>query len=238
MDTQASIPKTIHYCWFGKNPKPKLVQECIASWKKHLPGFSIKEWNESNYDVSKHPFTARMYKEKKWAFVSDYARLEILSSHGGIYLDTDMEIVKDISPLLSCELLLGKETNETISAGMIGAIPHHPYIVACKEKYNNVHATPPTIPRLITGVYNDMKERLTNTIVCEPIAFYPYSPETIASYKKSDLTPGTYGVHLWNYSWGHPALRFLNQFSLYHASKRLLTALGLKSAIKKLLRLS
>jgi hypothetical protein len=238
METGPTIPKTIHYCWFGGKKKPDVVTACIASWKKNLPDFTITEWNEETFDVTKHPFTARMHSEKKWAFVSDYARLAILEEHGGVYLDTDMELVQDISPLLSAELLLGKETDTVISAGMIGATPRHPYIQACKEKYDNVHGLPPTIPRLITDVYNKMKPSLLHVKVCEPIAFYPYSQETITLYNKSDVTPATYGVHLWNYSWGHPVLRFLNKYALYHTGKRILHTLGIKSFLKKLLRLS
>lgn len=233
-----TIPKTIHFCWFGGNKKPALVQECIKSWEKHLPDFTIKEWNESNYDVSAHPFTKRMHESKRWAFVSDYARLEILSRHGGIYLDTDMDIVRDISPLLNCELLLGKEGDHVISAGMIGAVPNHPYIQKCLKRYDLITGTPPTIPRLITEIYEEMKLDLQYVTVCPPIAFYPYSQETISNYRKENLSSDTYGVHLWNYSWGNPVLRFANSLPLYHSLKRVLDRFGIKTAIKKILRLS
>ncbi|MDQ5962377.1 MAG: hypothetical protein QG653_184 [Patescibacteria group bacterium] len=238
MEPEATIPKIIHFCWFGGKPKPPLIESCITSWAKHLPDFSIKEWNESNYDVHAHPFTARMYKEKKWAFVSDYARLEILSKYGGIYLDTDMEILKDISPLLETNLLLGEEKKGIISAGMVGATPNHPYIEECRRRYDTMDGTPPTIPLLITGVYETMKKDLQNVKVCPPVAFYPYTQETIGTYSKETLSPETYGVHLWNYSWGNPLLRLANKFPLYHALKKVLTHLGIKKVIKKILRLS
>jgi hypothetical protein len=202
------------------------------------PDFTIKEWNTSNYDVHTCPFTERMYKEKKWAFVADYVRLDVLYKEGGIFLDTDMELVQDITPLLSCELLLGEEQFGTISAGMIGAVPHNIFIQACREKYTTVQGLPPTIPRLMTEVYTAMKSSLHNVSICPPVAFYPYSQETISAYKKSDLTPQTYGVHLWNYSWGPPLLRILNHYPLYHSMKRLLDSLGLKRILKKILKLS
>ena len=90
----------IHYCWFG-GEKPQKVKDCIESWKKFCPSFEIKEWNETNYDVNKNSFLKKCYEARKFAFVSDYARFDILYEHGGLYLDTDVEIIKDISPLLN-----------------------------------------------------------------------------------------------------------------------------------------
>ena len=84
------IPKTIHYCWFGRNPLPSLAIKCIASWKKYLPDYEIKEWNEDNFDVNVIPYTREAYAAKKYAFVSDYARFKILYEEGGLYFDTDV----------------------------------------------------------------------------------------------------------------------------------------------------
>ncbi len=78
------IPKIIHYCWFGRNPKPDIVIKCIDSWKKHCPDYEIIEWNEDNFDVNMIPYTKEAYKNKKWAFVSDYARLWVINNRGGI----------------------------------------------------------------------------------------------------------------------------------------------------------
>ena len=89
------IPKVIHYCWFGHSPKPALFQRCIASWKKYCPDYEIIEWNEDNFDISQNDYAREAYEEKKWAFVTDYARLWIVYNHGGIYLDTDVEIIKE-----------------------------------------------------------------------------------------------------------------------------------------------
>lgn len=85
------IPKIIHYCWFGKGELPPLALKCIESWKKYMPDYEIKEWNEDNYDVRKIPYTSQAYDAKKYAFVSDYARFDILYEHGGLYFDTDVD---------------------------------------------------------------------------------------------------------------------------------------------------
>ena len=93
------IPHVIHYCWFGGKPLPKLAVDCIASWRKYLPGYEIKEWNESNFDVNIIPYTSEAYAAKKYAFVSDYARFWILYHYGGVYFDTDVEVIQP----LACE---------------------------------------------------------------------------------------------------------------------------------------
>lgn len=89
------IPKIIHYCWFGGNPKPDIIERCIASWKKYCPDYEIIEWNETNFDISQHSFMMEAYEQKKWAFVSDVARLIVLYNYGGIYMDTDVELKKE-----------------------------------------------------------------------------------------------------------------------------------------------
>lgn len=104
------IPKVIHYCWFGGNPLNKEAQRCIESWKKYAPDFEIKEWNESNYDVRKNNYTKEAYDNRKYAFVSDYARLDIIYSEGGIYLDVDVELIKPIEELLYSRAYFGKQT--------------------------------------------------------------------------------------------------------------------------------
>lgn len=105
------IPKIIHYCWFGRGPMPELAQKCIASWKKYLPDYEIKEWNEDNFDVNIIPYTAEAYKAKKYAFVSDYARFWILYQYGGIYFDTDVEVIRPIDDIISKGNFMGFETD-------------------------------------------------------------------------------------------------------------------------------
>lgn len=104
-----SIPKIIHYCWIGKSEKPESVEYCIESWKKYCPDYKIIEWNENNYDFIKNEYMKEAYDSKKWGFVPDYARLDIIYNYGGIYLDTDVEIIKSFDALLNQEAFIGFE---------------------------------------------------------------------------------------------------------------------------------
>ncbi len=103
------IPKVIHYCWFGRNPLPKLAQKCIASWRKFFPDYEIKEWNEDNFDVNIIPYTRDAYEAKKYAFVSDYARFWILYHYGGIYFDTDVEVIRPMDDIIERGPFMGIE---------------------------------------------------------------------------------------------------------------------------------
>ena len=94
------IPKVIHYCWFGGHEKPKLINKCLETWKRYLKDYEIMEWNEENFNIDICSFTKEAYEDKKWAFVSDYCRLWVLYNYGGIYLDTDIEILKPLDDLL------------------------------------------------------------------------------------------------------------------------------------------
>ncbi len=111
------IPRKIHYFWFGGGAKSAKVKKCIDSWKKYCPDYEIIEWNENNYDYKKHPFMVKAYEDKKWAFVSDYARLDVLYEYGGIYLDTDVEIIKNIDDLLENHAYIGFERKDLLGDG-------------------------------------------------------------------------------------------------------------------------
>lgn len=113
------IPKVIHYCWFGGKSKSKLILKCIESWKMFCPDWEIIEWNENNYDVNKNLFCKQAYKNEKWAFVSDYARFDILNTIGGVYMDTDVEILQPIDNFLKHRLFSGHETDCWIAPGLI-----------------------------------------------------------------------------------------------------------------------
>lgn len=113
------IPKTIHYCWFGRSPKPELANKCIESWKKYCPDYQIIEWNEDNYDISAAPLYVRQaYEKKKWAFVTDYVRLHIVFENGGVYLDTDVELRKSLDGLHKNEAYFGFENGGQINTGL------------------------------------------------------------------------------------------------------------------------
>ena len=103
------IPKVIHYCWFGHNPLPESAKKCIDSWRKFLPDYEIKEWNEDNFDVNIIPYTQQAYEAKKYAFVSDYARFWILYHHGGVYFDTDVEVIRPMDDIIEKGPFMGRE---------------------------------------------------------------------------------------------------------------------------------
>lgn len=111
------IPKKIHYCWLGGNPLPESAKKCIRSWRKYCPDYEIVEWNETNYDFTKNLYMKEAYEAKKWGFVPDYARLDIIYQYGGIYLDVDVEIVKSYDDLLKYNGFAGFETSEYINLG-------------------------------------------------------------------------------------------------------------------------
>lgn len=100
------IPKVIHYCWFGDKPIPKMAKKCLKSWGKYCPGYEIKLWNEDNFDLNCNQYVKEAYEAKKWAFVTDYARLYIVYHYGGIYLDTDVELIQPLDSLLKEQAFL------------------------------------------------------------------------------------------------------------------------------------
>lgn len=130
------IPKKIHYCWFGYGEKPAKVKKCIASWKKYCPSYEIIEWNESNVDIHKNPYLEKCYDEKKYAFLTDYLRLVVIEAYGGIYLDTDVELIKPLDFLLENQAYIGFETSELVNTGMgFGSIAHGEMVRAMLEEY-------------------------------------------------------------------------------------------------------
>lgn len=133
------IPKVIHYCWFGRKPKPQSVLNYIETWKTILPDFKIKEWNESNFDIEKLAFTKEAYECKKYAFVSDVARLKALNDEGGVYFDTDVKVVKRFDKFLCEPCFMSWENRDTIGTGVIGAEKNNPFIASFFASYSNKH---------------------------------------------------------------------------------------------------
>ena len=141
------IPKTIHYCWFGRNPLPDSAIKCINSWRKYFPDHEIKEWNEDNFDVNSIPYIAEAYQAKKYAFVSDYARFWILYHYGGVYFDTDVEAIKSMDDILAQGPFMGIE----VEAGADNAYPlvapglgiaveaGHPFYKKLIDYYSDIH---------------------------------------------------------------------------------------------------
>lgn len=141
------IPKTIHYCWFGGKPLPKSAIKCINSWKKYLPDYEIKEWNESNFDVNSIEYTRQAYELKKYAFVSDYARFWILYNYGGLYFDTDVEIIRTLDDIIKTGPFMGIEVPANESDGTLpmvapglglGAEPKMPFYREVIDYYKSI----------------------------------------------------------------------------------------------------
>lgn len=233
------IPKKLHYIWLGNNSKPNLMDICINSWREKLPDYEIVEWNETNLnfyeEVEQNPFLKECYKRKLWAFLSDYFRMKVLYQCGGIYLDTDMQIVKGLDTFLENEFFIGMESQGVISAGIIGAIPHHPLIEEILNFYQESIWTEPiyTIPDIITkvlmGKYSfefsqGIAEAEGGKIKLYPQEyFYPY--HFTEEFQYSKITPNTYGIHWWGKSWGKKKdlkkLYFL-EFKHYRGIKKIL----------------
>ncbi len=203
------LNKKIHYCWFGKNQISKTTQKCIATWEKHLPDFEITHWHEGNSPMG-NQFVIDAYNAGKYAFVADYVRLYALYHEGGIYLDTDMYVIKDFNDLLPFEFFIGKEDENTISCGIIGCLPHNSYIQRCLEYYDTLkfdinRITEMSIPKIMNKVYNELSEVDKHKIkIFSPDYFYPYPYiERIngnSNFQKF-TQPNTIAIHLWDASW-------------------------------------
>ena len=136
-----SIPKKIHYCWFGGKPLPKSVQKCIASWKKYCPDYEIIRWDESNSDIRSNLYARQAYEAGKWAFVSDYFRLKVVYEQGGIYLDTDVELIRSLDCLAEqYDGFFGYESgNNSIATGLgFGAAKGNRFVAALLHDYDNL----------------------------------------------------------------------------------------------------
>lgn len=133
------IPKKVHYCWFGNNPKSQLIQNCIASWKKYLPDWEVIEWNEENYDVNKNAYVREAYNQRKWAFVVDFARFDILDNYGGVFFDADVELLKPIpDTLLTNHAFTGFESAGRVAPGLVFAAEPGHYML---KEIMNVYQT-------------------------------------------------------------------------------------------------
>lgn len=132
------IPKKIHYIWVGGKDKPKNIKRCMKTWKKHLKGYEIIEWNESNFDINSHPFVKAAYKAKKWAYVSDYIRMYAIYNYGGIYLDTDVILLDNFDDFIKNKAFVGFENKEFPFTAVFGAEKGHPFIKKILDYYDNL----------------------------------------------------------------------------------------------------
>ena len=205
--------KIIHYCWFGDKKPDKLARKCMKSWKKFLPDYEIRLWNEENFDVNSTPFSKTAYKEKKWAFVSDVARIYALREYGGIYFDTDMMITKDISDIIKADFFAGWETNHNVAVGVLGVKEkNHPVIEQIYSFYSNAEFDKDnpysvTIPALLTKTlkqrYGLKHDHMNNQELGDGVViyandyFYPITPDS----SSNKFTDNTCMIHYYNGSW-------------------------------------
>lgn len=201
--------KIIHYCWFGGKKKPFVIRECVGSWEKKFPDFKIIEWNENNFEINNH-FLKKCYDLKMWAFLSDYVRLKVLYDFGGIYLDTDMYVLKNFENLLKGSCVFAKEDDYFISAAIIWANPQNEFIKICLEEYNKKHLVESlnyfdiTIPRIITSAYHrTQSEKQENIKIYSSEYFYPlrYSDRDDFRKFRNYLNENSFAIHLWYGSW-------------------------------------
>lgn len=236
------IPKRIHYCWFGGGPKNSTINKCIDSWKTYCPDYEIIEWNEQNTDCSL-PFIQFAITQKKWAFVADVVRLDVLINHGGIYLDTDMLLVKSLDHYLGTDMFIGVEEPHIISAGIIGSNAKSEFLQSVRKIYDCVDIQQGfafsdfTLPKLFSETLrNKLKQDfyITQRIKIADIDIYPskvFYP--LPNNRKSDvlnyrdyLSEGTAAVHLWNASWvDYNEFDFIKQKKYFKAFKSILKQL-------------
>ena len=208
----SGIPKIIHYCWFGHNPKPEIVLSCIKSWKEYMPEYEIMEWNEENYDVNKSTFIKEAYEQKMWAFVSDYARFDIIYHFGGIYFDTDVKLLKAIpTDILERTNFTGFETAGKVSPGLVYADKEKGNITKqILDKYNAMHFVfdpkfeNMTVNTIVTSVLEPLGLIKNSTFqVIGGLTIYP--PSVFCAFdqdvKEIDIKEDTVSVHLYAGTW-------------------------------------
>lgn len=236
---ETRIPKIIHYVWVGEKPKYELVKKCIDSWKKNCKDYKIIEWNEKNYDLSRLPKVIKQaYKDRKWAFVADYIRLDILYNFGGVYLDTDMLLIKSIDELLKYDFFIAKEKEDRLNAAVVGSIKKHFFLRKVLDEYKSLDELD-TIPRIITRIYKSLNDKIRKKKikVLSIESFYPLPFEKRKDNYMKYITEKTYGVHLWDYSWQHPLHKFLERIHLWKPIISLLEITKIKKPLKKILKI-
>lgn len=206
------IPKVIHYCWFGRNPIPDQHKRWMESWHRLCPDYEIKEWNEDNYDIGKNRYMLQAYRSQKWGFVPDYARLDIIYQHGGIYLDTDIELVASIDDLLYQDGFIGFESESFVNCGMgFGAIKGLEIIKEMRDDYIgrcffnedgtlNLLSSPCIQTQFLKG--RGLKDNGEYQIV-DHLTVYPekvFGGKNLAT-RKIDIFPYTKSIHHFSGSW-------------------------------------
>lgn len=206
------IPKIIHYCWFGGKEKPKKMQKCIQTWKEKLSDYVFMEWNESNFDINSLQYVSEAYERKKFAFVSDVARIQVLKKYGGIYMDTDVVVYKSFDEILANRCVLGLEYDNWVATSFMACEQDHPILEVFEKEYSNIVFTNPDgkenmttnvqrLTRILTEkglVRENTFQRLEDGIVIYPIEYFsPYDYANCIMEK----TDNTFCAHLFFVTW-------------------------------------
>ena len=212
------IPKTIHYCWFGGKPLPELALKCIESWKKFCPDYEIVRWDETNFDVGSCAYVREAYEAKKYAFVSDYARLKILVEYGGVYMDTDVEVIKPLDKFMSEQAFSGFESETMIPTGIMACEKGFAPFREMLNEYDARHFLLSdgsfdltTNVKVITDYWlmrgftpNNTKQTINGFTIYPKDYFCPKNYVT----RKIEITENTYMIHHFADSWFPPYKKF------------------------------
>lgn len=230
------IPKIIHYCWFGGGELGERERNCIDSWRRICPDYEILRWDESNYDVRKNKYMSDAYDEGMWAFVSDYARVEIVCEYGGLYFDTDVELIRSPDELLDCGLFCGWENRDVIAANAIGfsydnsvnfglgfgAVPNHPVLKDLLSLYERLsfYKEEGSLNLLACPVYQTevlkrygLDDAVATRQTLGDIEVYPeewFSPKSQLT-GQIRLTENTVSIHHFSMTWQSPVMRHLQR---------------------------
>ena len=205
------IPKKIHYCWFGRGEKPELARKCIASWRKFCPDYQIIEWNEDNFDLNCNAYVRYCYANKKWAFLSDFVRLAVVNEHGGLYFDTDVEMVAPPDGLLEYDAFYGFENDTSVNTGQgFGSVAHHPTVEVMIDQYLNLSQDEQGLypvlacPELNTNallplglVLNGQRQNVAGAEILPSDFTNPYDDAT----GRLNKTANTISIHWYSKSW-------------------------------------
>lgn len=219
------IPKVIHYCWFGGNPLPELAVKCIASWKKYLPEYEIIEWNESNFNLDEYIFAKQALANRKFAFVSDVCRLHALKYHGGIYMDTDVEVLKPLDAFLHHAAFSGFENDDFVPTGIMASEKDAVWTTEMLDYYHNkpfVKENGEFEMTSNTSIITDLmlqKGFVMNNKFQELkdyVAFYPNDYFCPKSYKtgRIELTSNSACIHHFAKSWIAPHEKWKNTLKM------------------------